>query len=164
MLFFFIVLTKYVIICIGDFMSTNINLYMQTEYSLLSSLIRINSLPKVLKDLDYDCVAICDDEMYGVLKFYNVCINNNIKPIIGLRVTIHYDNFDSVMLLYAMNNIGYNNLLKICSLKNLNKDSFNLESLLGLTFGVLCVIPGVENEIVRYYLNNAAVTHPIDNI
>ena len=57
-------------------MSTNINLYMQTEYSLLSSLIRINSLPKVLKDLDYDCVAICDDEMYGVLKIYNVCINN----------------------------------------------------------------------------------------
>ena len=136
-------------------MSSNINLYVQTEYSLLSSLIRINDIPNLLKHLDYDCMAICDDQMYGVIKFYDICVKNNIKPIIGQRVVFKYENFESVMLLYAMNNSGYENLLKICSLKNLEKQSFNLQSLSSLTYGILCVIPGYENEIVKYYMNNS---------
>lgn len=136
-------------------MSNNINLYLQTEYSLLSSLIRINSLPKVLKELDYDCCAICDDNMHGALKFYNVCVSNNIKPILGLKVTFNYENLTSSLLLYAMNNIGYSNLLKICSIKNLNKDNFTINSLVGMTYGVLCVIPGFENEVIKYYINGS---------
>ena len=103
-------------------MKSCINLYLQTEYSLLSSLIRVNDISDVLKELEYDCCAICDDNMYGVLKFYNTCINNNIKPIIGLKVTFKYENFESSLLLYAMNNIGYQNLLKISSIKNLKKE------------------------------------------
>ena len=136
-------------------MNNSINLYLQTEYSLLSSLIRIKTLPNLLKELDYDCCAICDDEMYGVFKFYNECLNNNIKPIIGLKITFKYDNFDSSLLLYAMNNVGYGNLLKICSIKNLDKDNFNINSLIGLTYGVLCVIPSFENEVIKYYVNNS---------
>lgn len=136
-------------------MSTNLNLYLQTEYSLLNSLIRIDELPYILKNLDYDSCAICDDQMYGVLKFYNVCVANNIKPIIGQRVTFKYENFDSTILLYAMNNVGYKNLLKICTKKNIQKNSFNLDDLIGLTYGLICVIPSFENEIVKYYLNNS---------
>ena len=136
-------------------MNNSINLYLQTEYSLLSSLIRIKTLPNLLKELDYDCCAICDDEMYGVFKFYNQCLNNNIKPIIGLKITFKYENFDSSLLLYAMNNVGYGNLLKICSIKNLDKDNFNINSLIGLTYGVLCVIPSFENEVIKYYVNNS---------
>ena len=100
-------------------MKSNINLYLKTEYSLLSSLIKIDTLPNVLKELGYSSCAICDDQMYGVLKFYNTCISNDIKPIIGLQVTFNYENFDSSLLLYAMNNVGYSNLLKISSLKNI---------------------------------------------
>ena len=94
-------------------MKSNINLYLKTEYSLLSSLIRIDTLPITLKELGYNCCAICDDQMYGVLKFYNACINKNIKPIIGLSVNFKNENFDSTLLLYAMNNTGYSNLLKM---------------------------------------------------
>jgi len=136
-------------------MSNNINLYVQTEYSLLSSLIKIKSLPMILKELDFDCCAICDDDMYGVYKFYIACVENNIKPIIGLRVTFKYENFDSSLLLYAMNNDGYQNLLKICSMKNLDKENFVLNSLIGLTYGVLCVIPSYENEVIKYYKNGS---------
>ena len=132
-----------------------INLYLQTEYSLLSSLIKIDDIPSILKQLDYDCCGICDDEMYGALKFYNVCVKNGIKPIIGLRVSFKHENYESSILLYAMNEIGYVNLLKISSIKNLNKESFNLENLIGLTYGVICVIPSFENEIVKFFMNNA---------
>ena len=134
---------------------SNINLYVQTEYSLLSSLIRINTIPELMKELNYDSLAICDDEMHGVFKFYNVCIKNNIKPIIGLKVLFKNENFESSILLYAMNNHGYNNLLKICSYKNLYKDSFNINHLVGLTYGVICVIPSFENEVIKYYINNS---------
>lgn len=136
-------------------MNNCVNLYLQTEYTLLSSLIRINDLPKLASSLNYDCCAICDDEMYGVLKFYNICIKNNIKPIIGLRITFHNDNMNSSLLLYAMNDTGYNNLLKICTLKNINKSSFKIDDLYGLTFGIICVIPSFENEIIKYYINNS---------
>ena len=136
-------------------MKSNINLYLKTEYSLLSSLIKIDTLPNVLKELGYSSCAICDDQMYGVLKFYNTCISNDIKPIIGLQVTFNYENFDSSLLLYAMNNVGYSNLLKISSLKNIKKDKFNMDDLNGLTYGVLCVIPSFENEIIKYFINNA---------
>jgi len=136
-------------------MSNNINLYLKTEYSLLSSLIKIDELPKNLKELGYNSCAICDDQMYGVLKFYNVCVDNNIKPIIGLHLTLNYENFDSSLLLYAMNEVGYSNLLKISSLKNIKKDNFSLSDLVGLTYGVLCVIPSFENDVIKYYVNNA---------
>lgn len=138
----------------GDFMENCINLYLQSEYTLLSSLIKINDIPALTKSLDYDSVAICDDEMYGVLKFYNACVNNNIKPIIGLKVTFTNDNSTSSLLLYAMNEIGYKNLLKICTIKNIDKDNFQLDSLSGLTLGVLCVIPCFENEVIKFYINN----------
>ena len=136
-------------------MNSNINLYLKTEYSLLSSMIRIDSLPQTLKQLGYNVCAICDDQMYGVLKFYNVCVNNNIKPIIGLSVTFKNENYDSTLLLYAMNNVGYKNLLKISTLKNLKKDTFSLNDLNGLTYGVLCVIPSLENEVVKYFVNKS---------
>lgn len=137
----------------GDFMENCINLYLQSEYTLLSSLIKIKDIPILAKSLDYDALAICDDEMYGVLKFYNVCVQNNIKPIIGLKVTFNTENSNSSLLLYAMNEIGYKNLLKICTLKNINKTNFQLESLSGLTLGVLCVIPCFENDVIKLYIN-----------
>ena len=136
-------------------MNSNFNLYLKTEYSLLSSMIKIDTLPTILKELNYDCCAICDDQMYGALKFYNVCVKNNIKPIIGLQVTFKYENISSSLLLYAMNDVGYHNLLKISSLKNLKKDSFNIDELDGLTYGVLCVIPSFENELIKYFVNEA---------
>ena len=51
--------------------------------------------------------------LYGALEFYNACLNNNIKPIIGLNIKI--DNLD--IYLYAMNYKGYQNLLKIHTIK-----------------------------------------------
>ncbi len=136
-------------------MISNFNLYLKTEYSLLSSMIKIESLPTVLNQLGFNCCAICDDQMYGTLKFYNACVKNNIKPIIGLQVTFKYENISSSLLLYAMNNDGYNNLLKISSLKNLKKDNFIFNDLTGLTNNVLCVIPSFENEIIKYFVNEA---------
>ena len=80
-----------------------------TEYSLLNSLITIDKLIENLKKSNINVCGICDDNLFGSYSFYKSCILNNIKPIIGLEITI--DN--NLLYLYAKNFDGYKNLLNI---------------------------------------------------
>ena len=73
------------------------------------------------KEDKINACAICDEgTMYGTIKFYQACVNNNIKPIIGLSVEYIYDDIKSKINLYAMNEFGYKNLMKISSRIKLN--------------------------------------------
>ena len=92
-----------------------------SEYTLLSSTIRIEELMQFLKNNNITACALVDNNLYGVMDFYNKCISNNIKPIIGLSIVIEgYD-----LYLYAINYEGYKNLLKIHTLKEFNKLDFD---------------------------------------
>ncbi len=84
-----------------------------TDYSLLQSLIKIDSLILYLKDNNIKSCAICDDYLYGSMEFYNKCLKNNIKPIIGLDIFLNNNH----IYLYAKNYNGYQNLLKLNSIK-----------------------------------------------
>lgn len=95
-------------------------LWIKTDYSILSSLIKIDDLISTLKELNFKSAAICDDNLYGAMEFYTKCIKNDIKPIIGLEV-----NLDYTILLYAKNYAGYQNLCNINTLINENKFSFD---------------------------------------
>lgn len=95
-------------------------LWIKTDYSILSSLIKIDDLISTLKKLNFKSAAICDDNLYGAMEFYTKCIKNDIKPIIGLEV-----NLDYTILLYAKNYKGYQNLCNINTLINENKFSFD---------------------------------------
>ncbi len=88
-------------------------LWVKTDYSLLSSLIKIDDLIDKLISLNITSCAICDDNLFGAMEFYTKCKKNNIKPIIGLEL-----NFDFPVLLYAKNYEGYQALCKIDTLKN----------------------------------------------
>ncbi len=97
-------------------------LMIKTDYSLLTSLIKINSLNNVSP-----CLGIVDDNLGYVMEFYNFCQKNSIKPIIGLD--INYNN--THLYLYAQNNKGYHNLIKINNIKNEREISENDFSLYG---------------------------------
>ena len=64
-------------------------LYIKTDNSLLSSLINIDELIKYALKNNISSLSITDNNMYGVIEFYNKCIINNIKPIIGLSLKIN---------------------------------------------------------------------------
>lgn len=132
-----------------------VNLYLQTEYSLTQSPIKLDELIQKAKEYDYKALAITDvDNMYGVLKFYNKCVNSNIKPIIGLNLTLSSrDNFYNNVLLYAMNNNGYRNLLKIATLRKTNKELY-LPNIVKYTSDIILVIPNEENEIIKLFYEN----------
>ena len=59
------------------------HLHLHTEYSLLDGAIRIEALPKRLKELGMDACAITDHgNMYGVIDFYKAMKKENLKPAI----------------------------------------------------------------------------------
>lgn len=117
-------------------------LWVKTDYSILSSLIKIDDLIKRLSELKIDACAICDDNIYGTMEFYNKCRKNNIKPIIGLEVKLDY-----TILLYAKNYHGYQNLCNINTLVNEEKLSF--DSLVKYIDDLVVVIPYKHKEKVN---------------
>ena len=122
-----------------------IPLNIKTEYSLLDSLIKIKELVKTAKELDIKALAITDNNMFGIYEFYLECINNDIKPIIGLEVNID----DFKILLYAKNNNGYKNLIKI------NEYDKSLELLNKYSNDLICIVPydsiNLYNELNKIY-------------
>lgn len=109
-------------------------LYIKTENSLLSSLIKIDELIKFAKSYNYKALSIVDNNMFGVMEFYKKCLQNDIKPIIGLEVKL-----DNNLVLYAKNYNGYKNLLKISTIMSESKVDINI--LEKYSSDLICVIP-----------------------
>ncbi len=121
-----------------------IPLYVKTDYSLLTSLIRIDDLIKECLNKKITSIAVCDNNLSYAMEFYNKSINNKIKPIIGLDLS--FDNYN--ILLYVKNNIGYKNLIKIETLKN--QKELNIDKLKEYREGLIAILK--YNYIENYSL------------
>ena len=106
-------------------------LYIKTDNSLLSSLIKIDDLIKYAKNKNIKSLAITDDSMYGCIEFYIKCKENNIKPIIGLEI--------NNIVLYAINYNGYKNLIKLSTIKS--KEPVDINILRKYSDDLLCIVP-----------------------
>lgn len=122
-----------------------VNLYTETEYSLLSSPNKISELVERAYEYHYSSLAISDyNNMHGAIKFYLACEEKGIKPILGL----HFDVDDINVLLYAKNDKGYKEILKLATLSKM-VDKLDIKDLKGKTDDCVVVIPGDENKIVK---------------
>lgn len=92
-------------------------LYIKTNYSLLSSLISIQELIQFAKENNITALGLCDDNMYGIMEFYKACKKNNIKPILGLDVSI--EDFNVCFL--AKSYEGYRSLIKLSTIQSERK-------------------------------------------
>ena len=61
-----------------------INLGIVLDYTLLTSLIKIDNLIEYANKNSIKVLGILNDNLYSTMEFYNKCNKNNIKPIIGL--------------------------------------------------------------------------------
>lgn len=118
-----------------------IPLGIKTDYTLLSSLIKIPELINYLKDNNITACGILDDNLYGCINFYNSCLKNNIKPIIGLKLKLG----DYIIYLYARNYQGFQNLLKINTIKE--KGELNYINLRVYSKDIICVLPFKSREL-----------------
>lgn len=132
-------------------------LYVQTEYSILQSACKIKPLIEKLKEQQLHSCAIVDEgTMYGTIKFYQECNKNNIKPVIGLKVKYHYNDKTNNLVLLAINNFGYQNLMKISSRLQLTNNNIDFEYLQKTTMGLIAILPYEESLVQKYLERNDA--------
>ncbi len=122
-------------------------LYIKTDNSLQQSLIKIPDLIEFAKNNNIKSLSITDNNMYGVMDFYKACINNNIKPIIGLEVTYK----DSKVVLYAINYDGYKNLIKLSTIST--ESDIDYEILSKYSNDLVCIVSdlSIYEEIKGFY-------------
>lgn len=123
-------------------------LNIKTCNSLLKSMIKIEDLIQVAKQNNIKALTITDNNMYGVLDFYNACKKNNIKPIVGLEATL-----PEKIILYAMNYNGYQNLMKLTTIKS--ETSLTTDILANNSSDLICLVPyesrKLYNELKKIY-------------
>lgn len=106
-------------------MNNFVHLHLHSEYSLLDGSTRISLLPKRVKELNMNAVALTDHgNMYGAIAFYKACKDEGIKPILGCEVYISKKDLSIKdksneryhLILLAENNEGFKNIMKIVSI------------------------------------------------
>lgn len=84
-------------------------LSIKTDYSILSSLIKIPDLISYAINNHIAALGIIDDNLSSSMEFILECQKNNIKPLVSLEVNCQ----DSKIYLYAKDEQGLHNLFKI---------------------------------------------------
>lgn len=108
-----------------------VHLHNHTHHSLLDGLTKVPSLIEKTKDLGMSAVAITDHgTMSGVIEFYKAARSSKIKPIIGMEAYVaarsHKDRDPQKdkaryhLIILAMNDQGYKNLMKLSTIANLD--------------------------------------------
>ena len=122
-------------------------MYGQTEYQILENAIHLEDYVSFGVDNGFSFLTITDSNLHGHFKFYNLCKANNIKPVIGLSVKINSSiNRENIILLYAKNKEGYQNLLEISTtlaLEGIVSDEF----IKSHSNGLFLVTSAVESDL-----------------
>ena len=107
-----------------------VHLHNHTHYSLLDGLTKVPKLTKRIKELGMEAVAITDHgTLSGVIEFYSSAKADGIKPIIGIEQYVaprghtdkdpQKDKTSFHITILAMNNQGYQNLMKLSTIAHL---------------------------------------------
>ncbi len=130
------------------------NLILRTEYSFLNSLCSIDKSIEIGKEMGYSALAITDiGNLHGGYKFYTKCHEKRIKPIIGIQLKINHNEHLEDLILYAMDNFGYKNILKLASIYKLNNNQITFDDLENAKIGVLGILPPNKELLIRKNTN-----------
>ena len=152
-------------------MSEFCHLHCHTSYSLLDGTARIDSLVAQAKKLGMDALGITDHgNLYGVPEFHSIAKRSGIRPVIGcefyLCTSPMQERADRVryhQVLWAKNEVGYRNLIKLSSLSFLEgfyfKPRIDFDLLTkyreGLVATTCCLQGHIPQEILNGNLDEA---------
>lgn len=111
--------------------SDYVHLHNHTQYSLLDGLTKLPALFNFVKENGMEAVAMTDHgTLSGTIDFYKTAKANGVKPIIGIETYVaarkHTDKDPQKdkqryhLILLAMNNQGYQNLMRLSTIANLD--------------------------------------------
>lgn len=105
-----------------------VHLGVRSEYAIEDSIVRIKDLVNKASQDGQTSLGLADlSNTFALVKFYKACLASKIKPILGVEVivgdaidqTAEDDHFS--VILYAMNNTGYHNILQLVSDSYINR-------------------------------------------
>ncbi|PIP87235.1 DNA polymerase III subunit alpha [Candidatus Campbellbacteria bacterium CG22_combo_CG10-13_8_21_14_all_36_13] len=139
-----------------------IHLHTHSHYSLLSALPKIPDLVSEAKKNDMHALALTDaGNMYGTIKFYKECKEQNIKPIIGVDFYVALrgrqdrqagvDNKRFRLVCLAKNDSGYKNLKELVTTSYIEgfyyKPRIDKELMKKHSAGLIVILPSFSGEI-----------------
>ncbi|WP_404428945.1 DNA polymerase III subunit alpha [Sutcliffiella horikoshii] len=132
-----------------------VHLHIKSSYSLLNSSVRFSKLVERANELGLSSLALTDEDvMYGAVDFYKACKAANIKPIIGLTLSVLSDGEDEEsrypVILLAKNNVGFTNLMKLSSVvQTKSPQGVPKRWLKHYTKGLIAILSGSESELAQ---------------
>ena len=146
-------------LCHNDFKSDYVHLHNNSQFSILQSTTKISDLVKKTSEQKMSAVALTDKanmmgcfHFYKAVKNYNDGLNNQnekIKPILGCELNVCENRLDKSyrddgyqIVFLAKNKVGYENLMKMCSI--------------GYTEGFYYV-PRIDKDLVKKYRDGLIV-------
>lgn len=126
----------------------------KSNYTLLSSMLKIDDIINYAKNNNISSIAIADTNMFGTMEFFKKCQKENIKPIIGLNLLLE----DYQINLYAKNYNGYKNLIKLATIqseriiKKEELETYNKDVIAILSFTYKEKYEDLSNYYIDFYL------------
>ena len=115
----------------------------KTVYSFMDSLVSIKKYVQRAKDLGYKRLGMMDvDNLYGAYHFLEEAKAAGLQPLLGLEMEIYKDGNPLNLRLLALDSQGYRNLMKISTLKMMNRQ--NWEDFQHLFKGLALIVPIFE--------------------
>lgn len=128
-----------------------VNLINYTNYSL--GVLSIEEIIGTKEAKEQKIAAISDYQtLSGVPEFYEKCVKNNIKPIIGVTLKLEHNKNSGNIILYSKNQEGYNNLLKLVDISK-GKGYININDIKDRNEGCICLL-GQKSSIISTLYNN----------
>jgi len=146
------------IIGLGDEMFGVLNL--QSSYTMLKNCVSVKDLVAQGKKLGYDFIALSDENMHGMLSLYNEAKKYDIKPVLGLVLSVTYDVYETSFLVFVKDDIGYQNILILQRLASTQK--LELNDLKTYQKGLIFVSKDKSSIINKLIINddlNGALSH-----
>ncbi|MDP6685858.1 MAG: DNA polymerase III subunit alpha, partial [Candidatus Omnitrophota bacterium] len=147
-----------------------VHLHVHTQYSLLDGACLIKKLTEAAHRMKMPALAITDHgNMFGAIEFYQSCMKNGVKPIVGCEVYIApKSRFDknvyagggtsNHLILLARDEVGYKNLTKLVSLGYLEgfyyKPRIDKEVLQQHSEGLIALSSCLKGELSNLALEN----------
>ena len=134
-----------------------VNLNVRSNYSFLSSIIKISDYIEFAKKNNLKVLSLVDKNiMYGAYEFCNLCIENDIKPLIGLNCVWESASDKVELTFMATSYAVYQRLIELSTIISTNNNivtTNDVKKYLNQTREVLVIIH-VNNKNIRYIKNN----------
>ncbi len=135
-------------------------LYLQSSYHMLKNTIPLTVLVEKAKQGGYDFLALSDDNLHGMIQFFELAKQYHLKPIIGLKIECSIDLEQTGFLVYVKNEIGYQNLLSLLTIKGDRILTF--DDLIFYQEGLIFVTSGLDSmidKLIQKEMNDQAYSY-----